>query len=123
VEDDKPVRDLAVTILRSSGHTVLAAADATEALHVLAVHLEPIKLILTDVVLVGMGGRELASYADQIAPGVPVLFTSGHTDDLLIAHGVYENKVDFISKPYSASALRNKVREILSRQRGEGGGR
>jgi two-component system cell cycle sensor histidine kinase/response regulator CckA len=117
VEDDEPVRELAIRILRSAGYATLDAHDALEALQVLAEHAGPISLIVTDVVLTGMGGRELATHASAIVPGIPVLFTSGHTDDLVLAHGVRENMVHFVGKPYTASALSNKVREILSQGR------
>ncbi len=113
VEDDDSVRDIAVRILRSAGYLPLAARSASEALHVLAVHPEPISLIVTDVVLVGMGGRDLASNALKIRPGIPILFTSGHTDDLVHAHGVRENAVHFLGKPYTAASLTAKVREVL----------
>jgi two-component system cell cycle sensor histidine kinase/response regulator CckA len=113
VEDDEAVRELAIRILRSAGYATLDARDALDALQVLAQHPGPISLIVTDVVLTGMGGRELATHASAIIPGIPVLFTSGHTDDHVLAHGVRENMVHFVGKPYTASALSNKVREIL----------
>ena len=114
VEDDGPVRELAVRILRAAGYVALPAADAVEALRILSEHPDSISLIVTDVVLTGMGGRELASHADTITPGIPVLFTSGHTDDLVLAHGVRENLVHFIGKPYTTAALTNKVRGVLN---------
>jgi two-component system cell cycle sensor histidine kinase/response regulator CckA len=114
VEDDDSVREVAVRIFRSAGYLTLAARDASEALHILAVHTEPISLIVTDVVLVGMGGRDLASNALKIRPGIPILFTSGHTDDLVLAHGVRENVVHFLSKPYTAASLTAKVRDVLN---------
>ena len=118
VEDDDSVRDVAARILRSAGYLTLAARDASAALHMLAGHTEPICLIVTDVVLVGMGGRELASRALKIRPGIPILFTSGHTDDLVLAHGVRENTVHFLSKPYTAASLTAKVREVVKNAEG-----
>jgi two-component system cell cycle sensor histidine kinase/response regulator CckA len=119
VEDDAPVRELAVRILRAAGYATLSAGEGVEALQIIAVHPDPIDLIVTDVVLTGMGGRDLASHASAIAPGIPVLFTSGHTDDLVLAHGVRENMVHFIGKPYTTAALSNKVREVLNATRKE----
>jgi CheY-like chemotaxis protein len=119
VEDDDAVRELAAAILKSAGYVTLSANRAIEALHTLAVHHHPIDLIVTDVVLPGMGGREMAGHAAAIAPGIPVLFTSGHTDDLVLAHGVREHTVNFLAKPYTPRALCNKIAEILAGRAGE----
>jgi two-component system, cell cycle sensor histidine kinase and response regulator CckA len=114
VEDDEGVRALAVRILRSAGYHTLDARDAMDALQLLAMHPRPVDLIVTDVVLPGMGGRDLAAHAAEIAPGVPVLFTSGHTDDLVQAHGVRGHLVHFLGKPFTAASLCNKAGDILS---------
>jgi CheY-like chemotaxis protein len=119
VEDEESVREVAVRILRTAGYVTLSAADAREALRLLAAHRDAIKLIVSDVVLTGMGGRELAAQASSIAPEIPVLFTSGHTDDLVLAHGVHENLVHFIGKPFTTAALSNKVRDVLCSARKE----
>ena len=119
VEDDASVREVAVAILKAAGYVTVSAGEAGEALRILSNHPKPVNLIVTDVVLPGMGGRELASHAFTISPATPVLFTSGHTDDLVLAHGVRENLVHFIGKPYTPSALRNKVRDVLRAARQE----
>jgi two-component system, cell cycle sensor histidine kinase and response regulator CckA len=116
VEDDEAVRAVAVRILRSGGYRVLAAGDALAAMKALEDHGGVIDLIVTDVVLPGLGGRDLANQVEHLRPGVPVLFTSGYTDDTILAHGVRENTVHFIPKPYTVAALANKVREVLARR-------
>jgi two-component system cell cycle sensor histidine kinase/response regulator CckA len=117
VEDEDAVRDLATRILQSAGYTVLAARDSESAFERLRSGGADVELILTDVVLPGMGGLELAERALQLRPGVPVLYTSGHTDDRVLAHGVAQNLVHFIAKPYTVSALTNKIRDVLTQSR------
>jgi PAS domain S-box-containing protein len=117
VEDDDPVRELAARVLKSAGYVVLAAAEADEALRLFDEHRDAIDLILTDVVMPGMGGRDLANRTTAMRPGVPILFTSGHTDDAVLAHGVREQTARFLAKPYSPAALAQKVRETLDQAR------
>ena len=113
VEDDIAVRQVTATILRSAGYRILTAADADEALLVLTAHRQLIGLIVTDVVLPGCGGRQLAAQAAAVAPDIPVLFTSGHADDIVLAHGIKQSHVHFIAKPYTPNALCSKVSEVL----------
>ena len=115
VEDDDAVRELAVRILRSSGYTTLTASDGASALRLMAERSTTIDLIVSDAVLTDMGGRDLRSRIELIRPGVPVLFTSGYTDDVVPAGGARHNTVHFIAKPYTAPALKAKVRETLDR--------
>lgn len=112
VEDDESVRELTAAILRSVGYAAVSAGDAAEALPLLKAM--PIDLIVTDVFLPGMGGQELAAEAAAIVPDVPVLFTSGHTDAIVSAHGLRERHVRFIAKPFTPQALAAKVREVLA---------
>jgi FixJ family two-component response regulator len=70
--------------------------------------------------LPGMSGRELAERALEPCPGVPVLYTSGHTDDRVLAHGIGQNLVHFIAKPYTVSALTDKIRDVLTQSRAGG---
>lgn len=113
VEDEDAVRDLATRILQAAGYTVLAARDGASAFERLRTGGADVELIVTDVVLPGMGGRELAERVGQLRPDIPVLYTSGHTDDTVLAHGVAQNLVHFIPKPYTVSALTNKIRDVL----------
>jgi two-component system cell cycle sensor histidine kinase/response regulator CckA len=113
VEDEDAVRDLATRILRSAGYTVLPERDGPSAIERLRSGGADVDLIVTDVVLPGMGGRELAEQLGKLRPNVPVLYTSGHTDDTVLAHGVAQNLVHFIAKPYTVSALTNRIRDVL----------
>jgi PAS domain S-box-containing protein len=116
VEDDPSVRDLALRLLRQQGYTVLEAANGVEALHVAQEHGgEKIHLLLTDVVMPQMGGKELADQLKIFRPDVKVLYTSGYTDDAIVHHGVLEPGTHFLQKPFSLKTLSHKVREILNR--------
>jgi two-component system cell cycle sensor histidine kinase/response regulator CckA len=113
VEDEDAVREVGVRILESAGYKVLSASDAAVALERLK-HQAHIDVLVTDVVLRGVGGRELADRALALHPNLAVLFTSGYTNDVVSAHGVASHSATFIAKPYTPIALSNKVREILT---------
>jgi len=113
VEDDAALLRLSTRILRSAGYQVLMAAEGAEALRVLEDHDGPVDLLLTDVVMPGMGGRELAGRLADIRPEIKVLYTSGYTDDTILRHGVLERTAHFISKPYKQTELTRKVRAVL----------
>jgi PAS domain S-box-containing protein len=113
VEDAKDLRALAREILEEEGYTVLAAGDPSEALEVTSRHPGPIHLLLTDVVMPGMGGRELASRLTRVRPNMRVLYMSGYTDDSVVRHGVLEREVSFLQKPFTVRGLSQKVREVL----------
>jgi CheY-like chemotaxis protein len=113
VEDEGVVRDLAREILEAHGYTVLAASHAGEALVIAERHAGPIHLLITDVVMPHMGGRELAERASPLRPGLKVLYVSGYTDDAVLRHGVMGAEVAFLQKPFSAVSLRSKVRMVL----------
>jgi len=114
VEDEPALRSLTKRILSSAGYTVLDADSGDEALAVLAAHTAPVHLLLTDVVMPGMNGRDLATRVVAMRPGIRVLFASGYTDDALFRHGVLDDGSCFISKPYAPGELRQKIREALS---------
>ncbi len=114
VEDEASVRELAVHILRQQGYTVLEASNGEEALQLAQQRLpEEIHLLLSDVVMPQMGGRELADKLRELRPDVKVLFTSGYTDDAIIQHGVLKAGLAFLQKPFSPVVLARKVREVL----------
>ena len=113
VEDDEAVRALARKMLAAHGYTVLAAASGAEALKLAADHTGPIHLLVTDVVLPGMSGRELATRFQSVRPGLKVLYTSGYTDDAVVHHGVLDPGIAFLQKPFTSGTLARKVRETL----------
>ena len=116
-EDDDGVRSSVVTQLAELGYRVLAAASGEMALGVLA-RGEPIDLLLTDVVMPGaLNGRGLADQARRIAPELPVLYTSGYTENAIIHHGRLDEGVALLSKPYRLSQLARAVRSALERPR------
>jgi two-component system cell cycle sensor histidine kinase/response regulator CckA len=113
VEDDEGVRKVANRILVRQGYTVLLTAGAADALALLGAHAGPIHMMLTDVVMPHMNGRELADRATAIRPDLKVLFMSGYTDDAIVHHGVLDPDTAFIEKPLSTEPLARKVREVL----------
>jgi len=112
-EDDPAVRALVCGALASRGYTVQEARDGREALAAARGYKGPIHLLLTDVVLPHMSGRRLAERLRAERPESRLLYMSGYTDDAVVSHGVSAGNVPFLQKPFSASALSRKVREVL----------
>jgi PAS domain S-box-containing protein len=112
-EDDASVRELAVRVLRQQGYTVLEAAGGAEALRLARECRQPVHLLLTDVVMPGLGGETLAEQVAQVCPGLKVLFMSGYTDDAISHRGVLKPGVSFLQKPFGPPALARKVRAVL----------
>jgi CheY-like chemotaxis protein len=115
VEDQEDVRRLTVDALRNYGFRVLETASGGDALVLVQRHSGPIHLMLTDVVMPRMTGKELTELLKPIRPLMRVLFMSGYAEDVIAHHGVLEAGVDFIPKPFSPDGLAGKVREVLSR--------
>jgi PAS domain S-box-containing protein len=113
VEDETLVRDLALRILRRLGYTVLTASSGEEALEIGRARSERIDLLMTDVVMPGINGRELAGRLAPLHPETKVLFASGYTENIIVHHGVVEENLHFIGKPYTPQGLANKVRAVL----------
>lgn len=113
VEDEQMVRALAVTLLRRRGYQVLPAGTAGDAIELAARHEGPIDLLLTDVVMPHMNGRELAERLAQLRPRIKVLYTSGYIDSVIAHQGVLEEGLQFVAKPYSITTLATRVREVL----------
>jgi CheY-like chemotaxis protein len=112
-EDDAVVRLLAVRTLQDAGYTVLEADSAAAGLKCADQHQGPIHLLLTDVVMPGGGGRELAESLLATRPELRVIFMSGYTADVVLRRGVVEESVPFLPKPFSPSALAHAVRHSL----------
>ena len=113
VEDNAGLRKLATRLLEPAGYTVLGAATGEEALRLLEGHEKNVHLLLSDVVMPGMSGRQLAEQLAQTRPGMKVLYMSGYTGDTIVRHGVLEAQVSFLNKPFTAAALLRKIREVL----------
>ena len=114
VEDEPAVRELAARVLRGQGYTVLEAGNGLEALRVVEQEQTArIDLLLTDVVMPGLGGGALAEQLIAIRPGIKVLFTSGYTEDAMLHAGQLASGTHFLHKPFAPAALAQKVRGIL----------
>ena len=113
VEDEPMVRDLACRGLREKGYTVLEAANGAEALELLGDRSNHIDLVLSDVVMPVLGGRDLGHELARFAPGVPVLYMSGYTGDDVIQRGLLDPEAPFQQKPFTPEGLARKVREML----------
>jgi PAS domain S-box-containing protein len=113
VEDEEAVRTLCRIALESQGYTVIAAASGRKAIQAIEHHNGPIQLLVTDVVMPGMSGRELADTVRVRLPGVRVLYISGYTDDAVVRHGVREATDAFLQKPFTPLGLSRKVRATL----------
>ncbi|RYD58481.1 MAG: response regulator [Sphingomonadales bacterium] len=115
VEDDDDVRSYTVEILRELGYRVIEAHDGATALRLLQRQEKPVQLLLTDVVMPEMSGRELADAARAVQPNVNVLFISGYTRDAIMQDGRLEPGVDLLSKPFTFVSLATRVRDLLDR--------
>ena len=114
------VRNLTVEVLESCGYTVLQARNGIEALDFCKTYEGKIDLLITDIVMPQIGGRELAERMLKEDPNICVLFTSGYTDDAIVRHGILEEDANFIQKPFNLDDLGKKVRELLDGQRAPG---
>ncbi len=113
VEDEREVRELASHVFQSHGYEVLVANDGTEAMLIAKKFLGLIDLLVTDVVMPRMGGPELANTLQSLYPKIKVLYTSGYTDSTVIRHGLLQEQVSFLQKPYTPHSLTSKVRAVL----------
>jgi two-component system cell cycle sensor histidine kinase/response regulator CckA len=114
VEDEKGVRELAREYLEMTGYTVIEAENGHTALELAALHSGPIHLLMTDVVMPGISGRELSQRVKTIRPDIRVLFMSGYTDQAVVHHGILETDAVLLQKPFTVAALAAKLRDILN---------
>ena len=115
LEDEEMVRNLAVTVLREQGYTVLEVTQLDEVWALVEQHRGHIDILLTDVVMPEASGPKLAAQIKKHRPEIRVLFMSGYTDDTVVHHGLQSAQVDFISKPFSPASLTAKVRAVLDK--------
>jgi two-component system sensor histidine kinase EvgS len=113
VEDEQAILRLGTRILKRLGYTMLNAETPAEALHLAETHPGEIHLLITDVVMPGMNGWELARKLSAIRPKVKCLYISGYTADVIAKHGILEENLHFAQKPFTVSELAAKVREAL----------
>jgi CheY-like chemotaxis protein len=114
-EDDPGVRALTCQVLRDAGYEVVEAGDGEEAVRAAAARPGPLHLLVTDVVMPGMSGRELAEAIAARHPEVRVLYLSGYTDDAVVRHGIQEKQAAFLQKPFTPASFAQSVRGVLDR--------
>jgi two-component system cell cycle sensor histidine kinase/response regulator CckA len=113
VEDDPSLLKLTARMIEKHGYTVLVASTPGEALHLTDEYGDKIRLLMTDVVMPGMNGRDLAKNLLDLIPNLKLLFMSGYTADVIAHNGVLDEGVHFIQKPFSVQSLATKLREAL----------
>jgi two-component system, cell cycle sensor histidine kinase and response regulator CckA len=113
VEDDSAVRLLARLSLERQGYRVLEAGNPEEAVSIAGDYTDPVHLLLTDVIMPGSEGLPLIQRLRASRPELPVLYMSGYTDDTIVQHGVLEDGIPFLQKPFTPRGLAQKVREVL----------
>jgi PAS domain S-box-containing protein len=109
VEDEEPLRQLARTCLETGGYTVLCAPDAKSAIEVARLHPDAIHLLLTDVIMPGLSGHDLAKIMSALRPDIKILYMSGYTNDLIAQYGVLDSETLLLEKPFTLYSLLNKV--------------
>jgi CheY-like chemotaxis protein len=117
VEDEANVRELISQYLREMGHSVVEAGDGAEALELARRYHGPLHMLVTDMVMPKMSGRELADRLLELNPQLKVLFISGYTSDTAARHGILEGEMAFLQKPFGLRDLARKIREVLSTSR------
>jgi two-component system, cell cycle sensor histidine kinase and response regulator CckA len=113
VEDEESVRSLVCKTLATQGYNVLEADGPLEAATTIKCYAQPIRLLLTDVVMPQMSGKVLAERMAAQRPEIKVLYMSGYTDDAVVRHGILEANTFFLQKPFTSSTLAQKVRDVL----------
>jgi two-component system cell cycle sensor histidine kinase/response regulator CckA len=114
VEDEAALLEVTHQSLEAVGYVILAAQSPSEAIRISESHPGPIHLMVTDVIMRGMNGAQLATHLSAPRPEMKVLYVSGYTDDTIVRHGVLEAGLAFLQKPFSPKTLARKVGEVLS---------
>ena len=118
VEDEGALRELDCEFLERSGYEVLGAGNGAAAMEISKRHQGPIHLLMTDAIMPGMSGRELALQMQGLRPDIRVLYVSGYTDDVVLRNGLLEPGTAFLQKPFTKDSLTQKVRAVLDGKRG-----
>jgi CheY-like chemotaxis protein len=114
VEDEEIVRRMARMMLENHGYSVFEATDVKDAMRLCFENASKVDLLLTDVIMPGMSGRVLAERISSLCPKLPVVYMSGYTDDAIVRHGILEDDIFFLQKPFTRESLLAKVREALN---------
>jgi two-component system, cell cycle sensor histidine kinase and response regulator CckA len=113
VEDEDALREISFELLKSVGYKVIAATSGTDAIRIAREFTQPIDLLVTDVVMPGMNGRELAELLTTKHPQMKVLYVSGHTDDVIVHYAILKPGMAFLQKPFTRDSLAKKVQHVL----------
>ncbi|KAB0664439.1 response regulator [Oryzomonas japonica] len=113
VEDDENVRRMAAQMLKILGYTVFASPSPQEALAICTEADQTIDCVVTDVIMPGMSGKELVEAIRVLRPGIGALYMSGYTSDVIAHHGVLDEGVPFIQKPFDMNAIHKKIQEAM----------
>ncbi|HVW24078.1 MAG TPA: response regulator [Polyangiaceae bacterium] len=113
VEDEILILRVASAALTALGYRVLTATNALDAIELVKNMTDPLHLLVTDVIMPKMGGPDLAKHLVELRPGLKVLFSSGYTENAVVDHGVLDQRVNFLQKPYTPTILARRVREVL----------
>ncbi len=116
VEDDENVRELSSRILKENGYLVLEADRGSSAINISNQYEDTIHLLLTDVIMPEMSGRELAEHLTHLRPEMKIIYVSGYTDNAIVHHGVLDKNTHFIQKPFAPKTLLEKIRNVLDEQ-------
>jgi CheY-like chemotaxis protein len=121
VEDEDSLRELSHRLLEGMGYTVIQAANGADAIRIAGQLTGPIDLLITDVVMPGISGRELAELLVANRSQMKVLYVSGHTDDVIVHHAILKPGVAFLQKPFTRDGLAKKIQEVLGAADGADG--
>jgi polar amino acid transport system substrate-binding protein len=116
-DDDASLRELSEKVLSHFGYTVITAEDGQDAVNRFREKVDKISLIILDVIMPRMNGRETCDEIRRIRPDIKVIFTSGYTADIIYDRGMFEENMEYVTKPLSPATLLKKVREVLDRDR------
>ena len=116
VEDSDEVRELAIDVLQMQGYTILEARGGVEAIEIVKNYSEKIDLLLTDVIMPNMNGKQLVEHLSRTDPNLKTLFMSGYSDEVIAKHGILDSNIAFLQKPFTLAQLTDKIQQVLDRK-------